>query len=89
MRLLDSPEASAGSSVPPSIRLVDLLTATGGRLIGGTRVTSFASAAVDSRSVVPGARTPTQHSTGAQHPTATSSGTQPGRPNFGTGLASD
>jgi UDP-N-acetylmuramoyl-tripeptide--D-alanyl-D-alanine ligase len=40
--------------VPPSIRLVDLLAATGGRLIGGTRVTSFASAAVDSRSVVPG-----------------------------------
>ncbi len=40
--------------MPPSIRLVDLLAATGGRLIGGTRVTSFASAAVDSRSVVPG-----------------------------------
>lgn len=54
MRLLDSPEASPGSSVPPSIRLVDLLAATGGRLIGTTRITSFASAAVDSRSVVPG-----------------------------------
>ena len=54
MRLLDSPEASAGSSVPPSIRLVDLLAATGGRLIGTTRVTTFASAAVDSRHVVPG-----------------------------------
>ncbi len=54
MRLVDSPEASAGSSVPPSIRLVDLLAATGGRLIGTTRVTSFASAAVDSRHVVAG-----------------------------------
>jgi UDP-N-acetylmuramoyl-tripeptide--D-alanyl-D-alanine ligase len=40
--------------VPPSIRLVDLLAATGGRLVGTTRVTSFASAAVDSRNVVPG-----------------------------------
>jgi UDP-N-acetylmuramoyl-tripeptide--D-alanyl-D-alanine ligase len=40
--------------VPPSIRLEDLLAATGGRLIGTTRVTSFASAAVDSRHVVPG-----------------------------------
>jgi UDP-N-acetylmuramoyl-tripeptide--D-alanyl-D-alanine ligase len=54
MRLLDSAEASAGSSVPPSIRLDDLLAATGGRLLGTTRVTSFASAAVDSRHVVPG-----------------------------------
>ncbi|MGZ8563483.1 MAG: Mur ligase family protein, partial [Candidatus Limnocylindria bacterium] len=40
--------------MPPSIRLEDLLAATGGRLIGTTRVTSFASAAVDSRNVVPG-----------------------------------
>lgn len=40
--------------MPPSIRLVDLLAATGGRLIGTTRVTSFATAAVDSRNVVPG-----------------------------------
>ena len=40
--------------MPPSIRLADLLAATGGRLIGTTRVTSFASAAVDSRTVVPG-----------------------------------
>ncbi len=54
MRLVDSPEASAGSSVPASIRLDDLLTATGGRLLGSTSVTSFASAAVDSRQVVPG-----------------------------------
>jgi UDP-N-acetylmuramoyl-tripeptide--D-alanyl-D-alanine ligase len=54
MRLLDSAEASAGSSVPPSIRLEDLLAATGGRLLGTTSVISFASAAVDSRHVVPG-----------------------------------
>lgn len=54
MRLLDSIEASAGSRVPPSIRLDDLLAATGGRLLGTTRVTSFASAAVDSRNVIPG-----------------------------------
>lgn len=54
MRLVDSPEASAGSSVPPSIRLDDLLTATGGRLLGRTSVTAFASAVVDSRQVVPG-----------------------------------
>ncbi len=40
--------------MPPSIRLVDLLAATGGRLIGTTRISSFASAAVDSRNVVPG-----------------------------------
>jgi UDP-N-acetylmuramoyl-tripeptide--D-alanyl-D-alanine ligase len=40
--------------VPPSIRLEDLLAATGARLIGPTSVTSFASAAVDSRHVVPG-----------------------------------
>ena len=54
MRLLDSADASAGSSVPPSIQLEDLLAATSGRLIGTTRVTSFASAAVDSRHVIPG-----------------------------------
>jgi UDP-N-acetylmuramoyl-tripeptide--D-alanyl-D-alanine ligase len=54
MRLIDSAEASAGSSVPPSIRLEDLLAATGGRLLGTTTVTSFSSAAVDSRHVVPG-----------------------------------
>lgn len=54
MRLLDSAEASAGSSVPASIRLEDLLAATRGRLIGTTDVTAFASAAVDSRHVVPG-----------------------------------
>lgn len=54
MRLVDSADPSAGSSVPPSIRLDDLLAATGARLIGPTSVTSFASAAVDSRHVVPG-----------------------------------
>lgn len=40
--------------MPPSIRLDDLLATTGGRLLGTTRVTSFASAAVDSRRVIPG-----------------------------------
>jgi UDP-N-acetylmuramoyl-tripeptide--D-alanyl-D-alanine ligase len=40
--------------VPPSIRLDDLLAATGARLLGPTSVTSFATAAVDSRNVVPG-----------------------------------
>lgn len=40
--------------MPPSIRLVDLLAATGGHLIGTTRISSFASAAVDSRNAVPG-----------------------------------
>jgi UDP-N-acetylmuramoyl-tripeptide--D-alanyl-D-alanine ligase len=41
--------------VPPTIRLDDLLAATGGRLLGPTTVTSFSTAAVDSRRVVPGA----------------------------------
>lgn len=54
MRLVDSADPSAGSSVPPSIPLDDLLAATGARLLGPTSVTSFASAAVDSRHVVPG-----------------------------------
>ena len=40
--------------MPPSIRLDDLLAATGARLVGPTSVTSFATAAVDSRHVVPG-----------------------------------
>ena len=35
-------------------RLDDLLAATGARLLGPTSVTTFASAAVDSRNVVPG-----------------------------------
>jgi len=54
MRLIDSIEASPGSRVPPSIRIDDLLAVTGGRLLGTTRVTSFASAVVDSRTVTPG-----------------------------------
>jgi len=54
MRLVDSPDASAGSSVPPSIQLEDLIAATGARLLGPTSVTSFVSAAVDSRHVTPG-----------------------------------
>jgi UDP-N-acetylmuramoyl-tripeptide--D-alanyl-D-alanine ligase len=54
MRLVDSADLSAGSSVPPSIRLDDLLAATGARLLGPTSVTTFATAAVDSRNVVPG-----------------------------------
>jgi UDP-N-acetylmuramoyl-tripeptide--D-alanyl-D-alanine ligase len=54
MRLVDSADPSAGSSVPPSIRLDDLLAATGARLLGPTSVTSFATAAADSRHVVPG-----------------------------------
>ena len=40
--------------MPPSIRLDDLLTATGAHLLGPTSVTTFATAAVDSRNVVPG-----------------------------------
>ena len=40
--------------MPPSIRVDDLLAVTGGRLLGTTRITSFASAAVDSRNVTPG-----------------------------------
>jgi UDP-N-acetylmuramoyl-tripeptide--D-alanyl-D-alanine ligase len=40
--------------LPPTIALDDLLAATGGRLIGPTSVTSFSTAAVDSRNVIPG-----------------------------------
>ena len=54
MRLIDSAAPSADSGVPPSIRLEDLLAATGGHLLGPTSVTSFAGAVVDSRRVVPG-----------------------------------
>ena len=54
MRLLDSAGPSAGARVPPSIRTEDLLAATGGHLLGPTTVTSFSTAAVDSRHVVPG-----------------------------------
>jgi UDP-N-acetylmuramoyl-tripeptide--D-alanyl-D-alanine ligase len=38
----------------PTIALDDLLAATGGRLIGPTSVTSFSTAAVDSRNATPG-----------------------------------
>ncbi len=41
-------------SVPPSIHLKDLLAATGGQLIGTTTVSSFSTAAVDSRRVTAG-----------------------------------
>lgn len=54
MRLLDSRRAAAGSRVPPSIQLDDLLAATGGRLLAPTTVTSFRTAVVDSREVVAG-----------------------------------
>lgn len=54
MRLVDSPGTTTGSRVPPSIRLEDLLAATGGRLIGPTTISTFRGAAVDSRNVTPG-----------------------------------
>jgi UDP-N-acetylmuramoyl-tripeptide--D-alanyl-D-alanine ligase len=54
MRLLEWAEPVAGSRVPPSISLDELLAATGGRLLEPTAVTSFAGAAVDSRHVAPG-----------------------------------
>ena len=40
--------------MPPSISLDELLAATGGRLLGSTTVTSFSTAAVDSRHAQPG-----------------------------------
>jgi UDP-N-acetylmuramoyl-tripeptide--D-alanyl-D-alanine ligase len=40
--------------VPPTIRIDELLAATGGRLSGSTSVTSFRDATVDSRRVPPG-----------------------------------
>jgi UDP-N-acetylmuramoyl-tripeptide--D-alanyl-D-alanine ligase len=54
MTLLDSANPVAGSRVPPSIRLDDLVAATGGRLLRPTTVTTFTTAAVDSRHVPPG-----------------------------------
>jgi UDP-N-acetylmuramoyl-tripeptide--D-alanyl-D-alanine ligase len=54
MRLLEWAEPAAGSRVPPSISLDDLLAATGGRLLRPTTVTAFAGAAVDSRQARPG-----------------------------------
>jgi UDP-N-acetylmuramoyl-tripeptide--D-alanyl-D-alanine ligase len=52
--LIDSREQPLDSRVPPSISLNALLAATGGRLLRETSVTSFSTAAVDSRSVTPG-----------------------------------
>jgi UDP-N-acetylmuramoyl-tripeptide--D-alanyl-D-alanine ligase len=54
MRLLEWAEPTAGSRVPPSIQLDDLLAATGGQLLGPTTVTTFSGASVDSRNVMPG-----------------------------------
>ncbi len=41
--------------MPPSIRLEDLLSVTGGRLVAPTRIEVFAGAGVDSRTIAPGA----------------------------------
>jgi UDP-N-acetylmuramoyl-tripeptide--D-alanyl-D-alanine ligase len=54
MRLLEWVEPVAGSRVPPSIQLDDLLVATGGLLLGPTTVTTFSGISVDSRHVTPG-----------------------------------
>ena len=53
MRLLDSPVVRSVVRVPPTIRLDDLLAATGGRLQRPTSVTSITGASVDSRHVTP------------------------------------
>ena len=56
MTTLDSTEVRSGMRVPPSIRLEDVLGATGGRLQGPAPMASFAitGASVDSRRVTPG-----------------------------------
>lgn len=54
MRLVDSPPKAAGNRVPASIRIDDLLAATGGRLQAPTTVRSFRLAVVDSRRALPG-----------------------------------
>ena len=54
MRLLDSPQVRTRVRVPPSIRLEDLLTVTGGSVLRPTSIISFSTAAVDSRNVTPG-----------------------------------
>ena len=54
MRLLDSAGPRSLVSVPPTIRIDDLLAVTGGRLQATTSVTTFAGASVDSRRVTPG-----------------------------------
>ena len=51
MRLLDSPVVRSVVRVPPTIRLDDLLAATGGRLLRSTSVDSIVGASVDSRRV--------------------------------------
>ncbi len=54
MRLLDSPRLRSGVRVPPTVRVDELLSATGGRLLHPTSIASFAGASVDSRRVIPG-----------------------------------
>ncbi len=54
MRLLDSPVVRSVDAVPPTIPLDEVLTATGGRLLGPTSVTSIIGASVDSRRTTPG-----------------------------------
>ena len=56
MTLVDSPEVRSGVRVPPTIRLEDVLAATGGRLQGPapTATTSITGASVDSRRTTPG-----------------------------------
>ncbi len=53
MTLLDSPVVRSVVRVPPTIRIDDLLAATGGRLERPTSVTSVTGASVDSRRVTP------------------------------------
>src|ERR671915_1963965 len=55
MTLLDSAEARSGVRVPPTIRLEDLLAATGGGVQGTAPASfSFIGASVDSRRTRPG-----------------------------------
>ena len=54
MTLIDSPRVRSVVSVPPTIRIDDLMTAVGGHLQAPTAVTGVAGASVDSRSVLPG-----------------------------------
>jgi UDP-N-acetylmuramoyl-tripeptide--D-alanyl-D-alanine ligase len=53
MRLVDSPPKAGGDRVPATIRIDDLLAATGGRLQAPTTVRSFRLAVVDSRRAQP------------------------------------
>ncbi len=54
MTLLDSPVVRSVVRVPSTIRLDDLLAATGGRLARPTSVNSITGASVDSRRITPG-----------------------------------